>query len=221
MKAVRARLVRGFTLIELLVVIAIIAILAALLLPALAKAKDKAKRVECANNLRQIAIAFRIWANEHDDKFPWAVDKTLGGSKDTFDWADHFRVCSKEFDTPKILVCPSDKKKSACFNWNDLDGDLHVSYFLGLTAEETKPQSILAGDSVNGGGGGTELSWDARLGSSIDANFDLQFHGNAGQIALSDGSVHQVTTMGLRELIMNALSSGCTNVVFSLPRGPM
>ena len=94
---VRARTRRAFTLIELLGVIAIIAILASMLLPALARAKEAGKRIACTNNEKQLVLSALMWVDENEGKYP-----SRGGNPR---WPALF---SANYVDARVLVCPSD-----------------------------------------------------------------------------------------------------------------
>jgi type II secretory pathway pseudopilin PulG len=137
----------GFTLVALLVIIAVLAILAAMLLPVLAGAHDRARRIQCVNNLKQSGLAFRIWAGDNSDLYPMAVSTNQGGTMEFNIGAGtfrHFQIMSNELNMPKILVCPADTRVAAA-DFAHLNNQ-NVSYFVGLDANEMSPQRFLDGD---------------------------------------------------------------------------
>ena len=193
---------RAFTLVEVVVVIFVLAVLVAMLLPALAAAK-RHSGPNCINNVKQIGLSYRLWEGDNGNKFPMNVSVTNGGTMGLATgrnaWVN-FLVMSNQLSTPRILHCPADTDGSATNSWSGLNNQ-NVSYFVGLDASPDYPQAILSGDDnfqINGvpvKPGLLELSTNAPIAWSAAR------HKFAGNILLADGSVQSVTISGLTNLL--------------------
>ena len=192
---------RAFTFVGLLVILAVLAILAAMLLPALAKAKQRAQRISCVNNLKQVGLAFRLWAGDNLDKFPMSVSTNKLG---TFEWAQdgnvfrHFQAMSNELNTPKILACPTDTRQPAS-DFVGLNNE-NISYFIGLDAQDVNPRMFLTGDR-NITNGLAPQRTVLSLRPDRPTGWTEIMHVEKGNVALADGSVTMFTTPALREAL--------------------
>jgi prepilin-type processing-associated H-X9-DG protein len=192
----------GLSMMEVVLVIATAALLAGLLLPKVAGTRHPSSRIGCMSNLKQIGLAYRIFANDHEEQFPaaqfpFAVAKEAGGTLEFENSPQvfrHFEALSNQLNSPKVLVCPTDNTKIRAQNFETSLSNSNISYFVGLDAREDKPQRILSGDR-NVTGGVLNNGFMRVFQSNSVAGCTTALHNNAGNIGLADGSAQQVTTI--------------------------
>jgi len=208
----------AFTRIELLFCVLGAALVVVPAISLLASNKSESQRIVCFNNLRQIGRGFRVWANEHDDRFPWRVpSQTEGGTYQNSLGGNvwfQFLWVSNQIGSPKVLVCPADTSTlKMAITWGfTLDGFAYanfrnnaLSYIIALHAVPDSGTSLLSADE--------NIAASARnmacslLPSPVCVQlspFDMNvrwtnaIHGTSGHLLFGDGSVQFTTSAELR-----------------------
>ncbi|HWN94835.1 MAG TPA: DUF1559 domain-containing protein, partial [Methylomirabilota bacterium] len=196
----------------------------ALLLPVLGRAQERARRAACANNLKNIGVAFHAWAHEHNDLFPMQVSTNQGGTREfaaaaasnpnsSFTFR-HFQAISNDLVLATMLRCPADKSRREAGDFPSLSNS-NISYWINPAAAFGRTDSPVSGDrNVRTSG---RIEWTFVQFSPDDSvEFTAELHGSRGNVLFGDGHVDAFDSVALRRAFSSV--SNTANVILNLPR---
>jgi prepilin-type processing-associated H-X9-DG protein len=204
----------AFTITELILALVCLLIIATIILP-LGRSR-KPRTINCANNLKQIALSYLTWGLDHNDKYPMEVSVTNGGAMELVNTGTVFAVftvMSNELSTPKILLCPQEKDSKRVMattfqstrpqqhrTFVPFTGDHNVSYLVGVDANQTNAQMILSGDRNLAVTGAPVTHGLLKVAPNAALTWFKSPHGNVGNIVFADGSVRQLSSAAMVNL---------------------
>jgi len=183
---------RGFTLIELLVVIAIIAILAAILFPVFARAREKARQSSCASNLKQIGLAGMMYAQDYDERFPM----NHSGAQVNGRWVEWWSVLQPYVNNWNVFTCPSNSTniyngvnygKRGCGD-SPLSGERSTDFWYGAVRDLKQPAETIAFADW-GRGNGHRLCPHWHAGTTYYGYVHPEIHNDGTNYTFFDGHV--------------------------------
>jgi competence protein ComGC len=206
----------ALTLVEVLVVVFVLFVLVALLLPATSH-RAPSMRFRCTQNLKQVGLAYNVWAGDHNGKFPMQVSVTNGGTMELNNGSNalaDFLVMSNELNSPKVLHCPADIDRATATNFITGFSAKNISYFVGMDADKGHPQLFLSGDDNFAIAGVIVKSGLLELSTNAPITWAESFHDLCGNIGFADGRVEMVSLQSLQKVVQN---TGLTTNRLAIP----
>jgi hypothetical protein len=204
---------------DLLIIIVALVGFVFVILPTIARSRARSSRLGCTNNLKQVGLAFRQWGQDNNDRFPMQISATNGGAMEQAQLGSAYVVwlmMSNELCTPKILICPNETNRKRVpanifaptvpagspSGMVPFTPTNNLSYFVGLDADETAPNTTIAGDDHFEIGKARPKLGLWLLDTNSPVTWTKGRHAYGGNVGLADGSVQSYSTPAFRAALV-------------------